>query len=309
MPTQVPAYPLAHVTALIEAELGQPTSEIFVCECGQKGIVDEREREREKYALIPLFLPALAISLLELAARSTPANLRLDSHAFWAYRVPHASCGVCAAGGRSVLVACSSEACRADSTCTNAPSHHIFFHLVRPPPPPPPPLRSSLRHKASIEPEPLGAASIGQVHAAVLAPAHGGREVVVKVQYPEVEQQFDWDMRTIRLFCNLAMPEHMFVSPPIPPSHPTPILFFPTSQCLSMCAPAPLPVSPSPRLPVSPSPPLPRRRFPSVSFPPLFSARASIGPGPLPSFPLLLLLLLLLLFAVLGPSWFGAPMA
>ena len=48
MPTQVPAYPLAHVTALIEAELGQPTSEIFVCECGQKGIVDERERERER---------------------------------------------------------------------------------------------------------------------------------------------------------------------------------------------------------------------------------------------------------------------
>ena len=62
---------------------------------------------------------------------------------------------------------------------------------------------------ASVEPEPLGAASIGQVHAATLTAAQGGGEVVVKVQYPGVEAQFGSDMRTVQTFCKMAMPEHL----------------------------------------------------------------------------------------------------
>jgi aarF domain-containing kinase len=61
---------------------------------------------------------------------------------------------------------------------------------------------------ASIEATPLGAASIGQVHRALL---HDGRWVAVKVQYPRVEALFRGDLRTIRRFCQLAQPEHLAV--------------------------------------------------------------------------------------------------
>lgn len=43
---------------------------------------------------------------------------------------------------------------------------------------------------------PLGSASIGQVHRAVLA--SNSQEVCVKVQYPDVKRKFKNDMRTIR---------------------------------------------------------------------------------------------------------------
>ena len=49
---------------------------------------------------------------------------------------------------------------------------------------------------AAVDPEPLAAASIGQVHRARL---HGGREVVVKVQYPGVAEAIHADMRNLRL--------------------------------------------------------------------------------------------------------------
>eukprot|EP00049_Salpingoeca_infusionum_P003030 m.62438 g.62438 ORF g.62438 m.62438 type:complete len:567 (+) comp11912_c0_seq2:1558-3258(+) len=52
----------------------------------------------------------------------------------------------------------------------------------------------------------LGAASIGQVHRAVL---HDGREVVVKVKFPNVEDTFGIDMQTITSFCELAQPEQV----------------------------------------------------------------------------------------------------
>lgn len=59
---------------------------------------------------------------------------------------------------------------------------------------------------AWIDEQPLGSASIGQVHRARL---HDGREVVVKVKYPLVEQVFESDMATIETFCKIAQPEQL----------------------------------------------------------------------------------------------------
>ncbi|CAM9352985.1 unnamed protein product [Ascophyllum nodosum] len=52
----------------------------------------------------------------------------------------------------------------------------------------------------------LGAASIGQVHRAVLK---DGREAVVKVMFPNVEAMFRSDIKTMQDFCALAQPEHL----------------------------------------------------------------------------------------------------
>jgi aarF domain-containing kinase len=78
-----------------------------------------------------------------------------------------------------------------------------------------------------IDPVPLGSASIGQVHRAVLkqqqqstaTAAAGttnnatstidGRVVAVKVQYPEAQQLFQGDMRTIRSMCEILAPEQI----------------------------------------------------------------------------------------------------
>jgi aarF domain-containing kinase len=57
-----------------------------------------------------------------------------------------------------------------------------------------------------ISPVPLGAASIGQVHEARLAST--GETVCIKVQYPNVEREFAWDMSTIKSFVRLAVPAH-----------------------------------------------------------------------------------------------------
>ncbi|KAI9142294.1 ABC1 family-domain-containing protein, partial [Paraphysoderma sedebokerense] len=54
--------------------------------------------------------------------------------------------------------------------------------------------------------EALGAASIGQAHVARLK---DGREVVVKVQYPDAKHLFETDFDTARDFCELAQPEHL----------------------------------------------------------------------------------------------------
>jgi predicted unusual protein kinase regulating ubiquinone biosynthesis (AarF/ABC1/UbiB family) len=54
---------------------------------------------------------------------------------------------------------------------------------------------------ASFDPEPIAAASIGQVHAAKL---HDGREVVVKVQYPGVADAVRADLRNAESFAPLA---------------------------------------------------------------------------------------------------------
>src|SRR3977135_4404030 len=47
---------------------------------------------------------------------------------------------------------------------------------------------------ADFDPEPIAAASLGQVHAATLPASLGGGEVVVKVQYPGVDKALESDL-------------------------------------------------------------------------------------------------------------------
>lgn len=58
----------------------------------------------------------------------------------------------------------------------------------------------------SFEETPIGAASIGQVHRATLK---NGERVVVKIMYPNVESVFRGDVRTIKLFAQIAQPVHV----------------------------------------------------------------------------------------------------
>eukprot|EP00984_Skeletonema_dohrnii_P026132 scaffold15425_cov141-Skeletonema_dohrnii-CCMP3373.AAC.5 len=59
----------------------------------------------------------------------------------------------------------------------------------------------------TFEETPIGAASIGQVHRATLK--RDGSKVVVKVMYPGVENTFRGDVRTIKMFCEVAQPVHV----------------------------------------------------------------------------------------------------
>lgn len=59
---------------------------------------------------------------------------------------------------------------------------------------------------AWIDPTPIGSASIGQVHRAILVDQ---TPVVVKVCYPHVERLLRGDVRTIRAFCEVAQPVHV----------------------------------------------------------------------------------------------------
>ena len=59
----------------------------------------------------------------------------------------------------------------------------------------------------SFDNVPLGVASIGEVHRAVLK---GSKEVVaVKILVPGIESRFRADIRTLQTFCRLAMPQHV----------------------------------------------------------------------------------------------------
>ncbi|MGZ6734823.1 MAG: ABC1 kinase family protein, partial [Nocardioides sp.] len=63
-------------------------------------------------------------------------------------------------------------------------------------------LGADVRHLfAEFDPEPLAAASLGQVHRARL---HSGREVVVKVQRPGVREQVRGDMATLARLAAMA---------------------------------------------------------------------------------------------------------
>ena len=60
---------------------------------------------------------------------------------------------------------------------------------------------------STFETEPIGSASIGQVHRATLR--KDGTPVVVKVCYPNVERLLRGDVRTIKLFAKVAQPVHV----------------------------------------------------------------------------------------------------
>ena len=55
--------------------------------------------------------------------------------------------------------------------------------------------------------KPLGVASIGQVHKARLK--RNGQLVAVKMQVPGIEKKFRSDIKTLKSFCRLAMPQHL----------------------------------------------------------------------------------------------------
>lgn len=60
---------------------------------------------------------------------------------------------------------------------------------------------------SEFDPKPLGSASIGQVHRAVLR--NNGQEVAVKVQYPEAQELFTGDIHAIRKLCEWLAPEQV----------------------------------------------------------------------------------------------------
>ncbi|CAF0765154.1 unnamed protein product [Didymodactylos carnosus] len=53
----------------------------------------------------------------------------------------------------------------------------------------------------------VGAATIGQAHEAKLKSS--GKEVIIKIQYPEVRRLFQLDFSTLKRFVRLAQPEHL----------------------------------------------------------------------------------------------------
>jgi len=59
---------------------------------------------------------------------------------------------------------------------------------------------------ATFDREPIGSASIGQVHRATL---HDGTPVVVKICYPHVERLLRGDVRTVKAFAEVAQPVHV----------------------------------------------------------------------------------------------------
>eukprot|EP00038_Savillea_parva_P029166 m.69256 g.69256 ORF g.69256 m.69256 type:complete len:569 (+) comp8570_c0_seq1:221-1927(+) len=69
--------------------------------------------------------------------------------------------------------------------------------------------RDPLEIFSEFDEQPLGSASIGQVHRAVLRDS--GNEVAVKVQYPDSETLFMNDMATIRNFFEWVAPEQVII--------------------------------------------------------------------------------------------------
>jgi aarF domain-containing kinase len=57
---------------------------------------------------------------------------------------------------------------------------------------------------AEFDEEPLGAASIAQVHRAVLSETYGAREVAVKIQRPSIESKLMGDVANLKMIAKLA---------------------------------------------------------------------------------------------------------
>ncbi|CAF1564348.1 unnamed protein product [Rotaria sp. Silwood1] len=60
---------------------------------------------------------------------------------------------------------------------------------------------------SEFNPKPVGAATIGQAHEARLKGSN--KEVIIKIQYPEVRRLFELDFSTLKKFVRLAQPEHL----------------------------------------------------------------------------------------------------
>ncbi|CAF1273382.1 unnamed protein product [Adineta ricciae] len=60
---------------------------------------------------------------------------------------------------------------------------------------------------SEFNPKAVGAATIGQAHEARLK--RSNKEVIVKIQYPEVRRLFELDFSTLKKFVRLAQPEHL----------------------------------------------------------------------------------------------------
>ena len=89
-------------------------------------------------------------------------------------------------------------------------SNELRYLLDDAPPEPWPSIKKAIEQRldapidtlfASIDPVPVAAASIAQVHAATL---HDGTEVVIKVRRPGVERKFLTDLRQLRILARLA---------------------------------------------------------------------------------------------------------
>jgi len=89
-----------------------------------------------------------------------------------------------------------------------------------------------------FEEEPIGAASIAQVHRATLRPHNEGdapMPIVLKVQYPEVAQLFDADLSNLEIATRLFAPENMEVAKALRKRHENELDFTKEAENLREC--------------------------------------------------------------------------
>ncbi|KAL7532103.1 hypothetical protein ACHAXR_004441 [Thalassiosira sp. AJA248-18] len=89
-----------------------------------------------------------------------------------------------------------------------------------------------------FEKEPIGAASVAQVHKATLRSQKEGEEpipIVLKIQYPEVAQLFDADLSNLELATRLFAPENIEVAKSLRKRHENELDFTKEAQNLREC--------------------------------------------------------------------------
>lgn len=90
----------------------------------------------------------------------------------------------------------------------------------------------------SFDEQPIGAASVAQVHRAMLRPQKKGAEpmpIVVKVQYPEVAELFDADLSNLEIATRLFAKENMEVAKALRKRHENELDFTKEAQNLREC--------------------------------------------------------------------------